>query len=95
MQGFTAELLETEAERPEAGPTFDRDVLRTRSRARRAKESVKRRQEMEHSVDIATLTALARGGVKRDAEWALTELAKRALSGDAVDAVRIDGIAGG
>jgi hypothetical protein len=95
MQGFTAALLETEAERPEAGATFDRDILRTRSRARRAKESVKRRQETEHSVDIATLTALARGGVKRDAEWALAELAKRALSGEPVNAVRIDGIAGG
>ena len=95
MQAFTAALLDTEAERPEAGTTFDRDLLRTRSRARRAKELVKKRQESEHSVDIATLTALARGGVKRDADWALAELAHRALAGETVDNVTIEGIAGG
>jgi hypothetical protein len=95
MQAFTAALVETEAEKPAEAARFDREVLRIRSRARRAKEIVKKRQSVEHSVDITTLKALARGTVKRDAEWALAELARRAVLGEEIDGVRLDGVAGG
>ena len=88
MQAFAAVLA---GELP--APDFDRTVLRTRHKARRAKEQVKQRQERaapHAQVDLATLLALARGtGTPRDAEWALSQLAKRALAGEKIDGLEI------
>jgi len=88
MQAFAAVLA---GELP--APDFDRTVLRTRHKARRAKEQVKQRQERatpSAQVDLATLLALARGtGTPRDAEWALSQLAKRALAGEKIDGLEI------
>lgn len=88
MQAFAAELAgDTPA------PQFDRAVLRTRHKARRAKEQVKQRQERAEplgQVDLPTLLALARGtSTPRDAEWALSQLAKRALAGEKIDGLEI------
>ncbi len=70
---------------------FDAAVLRGRGRARRAKESVKRRldQTTVESSTLATgaLLELARGNTVRDREWALQQLAKRALSGQEIGGI--------
>jgi hypothetical protein len=88
MQAFAAEVAgDTSA------PRFDRTVLRARHKSRRAKETVKARQENaapDAQVDVATLLALARGaGSTRDAEWALVQLTKRALAGETVEGLAV------
>jgi hypothetical protein len=96
MQAFVATLLNEDASAAEAlaaeEARFDGEVLRTRNRARRAKEAVKARQDRAEAptVDVPTLLALARGadGTPRDAEWALAQLTRLALSG-----VEIEGFA--
>jgi hypothetical protein len=96
MQAFVADRLRDEPAPPEGTAEFDRDVLRARRRGRRAKEQVKARQTVEPTVDADTLLALARGtGTPRDAEWALGQLARRALAGETVEGVTVDGPAGG
>lgn len=103
MQAFVARLLNDEPDAlPEETAEFDRIVLRTRHRARRAKELVKERQTVTlpasdpASADVETLLALARGsGTPRDAEWAMTQLARLALSGRQIDGLSIEGVAGG
>jgi len=71
---------------------FDRAVLRGRYRARKAKNLVqKRRTQTEPLPDERTLLELARGRTPRDADWALTQLAKRALEAP-VDGVEISGV---
>jgi hypothetical protein len=94
MQEFVARLL---GDAP--APGFDRDVLRTRHQARRAKEVVKRRQEEltdtgGGAVDVETLLALARGSsTPRDADWALSQLVRRALAGEQIEGLVIEGSA--
>ena len=88
MQAFAAEVAgDTSA------PRFDRTVLRARHKSRRAKETVKVRQENaapDAQVDVATLLALARGaGSTRDAEWALVQLTKRALAGETIEGLSV------
>jgi hypothetical protein len=89
MQAFAAEVAGGLA-----APGFDRTVLRARHKSRRAKETVKTRQENaapQAQVDVATLLALARGaGSTRDAEWALVQLTKRTLAGETVEGLRVD-----
>ena len=82
MQGFVANLL-LEREVETAPIEFDRAVLRGRNRARRAKNLVQARH-MEGAAlpDDATLLELARGKTPRDAEWALQQLARRALENE-------------
>lgn len=93
-QAFVAQLLEKSTQVPELTARFDREVLRSRQKARVAKERVKARQSVEQSVDAETLLTLARGRTARDAEWALAELAKRAIAGDQIDGVAVDGAVG-
>ena len=91
MQSFVAQLL---LERDvEAAPVeFDRAVLRGRNRARRAKDLVQtRRSQSAPLPDDATLLELARGKTPRDAEWALGQLARRALEGE-VAGVEVGGV---
>jgi hypothetical protein len=94
VQAFVAERLLGEANGAVQHQEFDRRVLCTRDRARRAKELVKRRVAAEGSVDDATLLELARSGTSRDAEWALGELARRAIMGAPTPDVRVEGVAG-
>ena len=93
-QAFVAQLLTTTTDTPGLTASFDREVLRTRQKARTAKERVKARQSVEQSVDVETLLALARGRTARDAEWALAELAKRAMAGSQIEGVAVDGVVG-
>ena len=90
-QSFVAELL---TRKPEAEPTqFDRAVLRSRHRARRAKTLVQARRASSTPLpDDATLLELARGKTPRDAEWALSQLARRALE-QPVEGVEVSGVA--
>jgi hypothetical protein len=80
--------------------SFDREVLRVRNKAREAKEMVKTRQEAiaatggDGAVDTATLLALARGAsTPRDSDWALTQLVRRAMAGEAIEGLTIEGAA--
>jgi hypothetical protein len=96
MQAFVARLLGASP-----APQFDREVLRVRNKAREAKELVKERQDALISegasagaVDTATLLALARGtSTPRDSEWALTQLVRRALAGETIEGLTIEGTA--
>ena len=94
MQAFAAELLSASSTRPAGTAQFDGEVLRARHTARRAKEKVKARQSLEPSVDIPTLLALARSRTPRDAEWALGQLARLALSGQEIEGFSVTGVAG-
>jgi len=95
MQAFVAGLLSHSPARPAGTPQFDGEVLRTRHTARRAKEQVKARQSTEPTVDVPTLLALARSRTPRDSEWALGQLAKRALAGQEIEGFTVTGVAGG
>ena len=91
MQTFVARLLGNEP-----APQFDREVLRTRNQSREAKEAVKTRQERmttdTGAVDTATLLALARGAsTPRDSDWALTQLVRRAMAGETIEGLTIEG----
>ncbi|MGC4042355.1 MAG: hypothetical protein QM758_00945 [Armatimonas sp.] len=85
MQDFVAETgAEIDA------PAFDAAVLKTRRRARRAKEKIKARQEARPTMDTAALLVLARQKTSpKDAEWALSQLVKRALAGEVIDGMEI------
>jgi hypothetical protein len=93
MQSFVAAQLK---EQPEAAvPEFDRAVLRGRYRARRAKNLVQERRTTSVPLpDDKTLLELARGRTPRDSEWALTQLARRALDGAVVADVEVGKVAG-
>ncbi len=77
---------------------FDRRVLSEDRGSRAAKESVKRR--LEHATipearpDRETLLLLARGGSSRDRDWALAQLARLTLTGEAIDGVTVEGTHG-
>ncbi|HVK04282.1 MAG TPA: hypothetical protein VM490_12455, partial [Armatimonadaceae bacterium] len=77
---------------------FDGEVLRQRNRSRRAKEKIKARQSAAPAptVDVETLLSLARGadGTARDAEWALAQLARLALSGQTVEGLTLEAVPG-
>ncbi|MDX1935341.1 MAG: hypothetical protein SFU56_22305 [Capsulimonadales bacterium] len=74
---------------------FEREVLRRRNAARKAKEAIKSRPELAEATDVETLLELARGvGTPRDAEWALTQLARRALAGERIPGFAIEGVTG-
>lgn len=93
-QAFVAEQLVATTNRPFATPVFDAEVLRTTNRARVAKERIKVRQTAEPTIDVATLLTIARGRTPRDAEWALAELARRAVRGEAIEGVTVEGVIG-
>ena len=85
MQDFVAEAGATMD-----APIFDASVLRTRRRARRAKEKIKTRQEARPTMETDALLALARQtSSPRDAEWALSQLARRALAGETIEGLEI------
>lgn len=71
-----------EKESPKFTRKFDKAVLRTKNRGRKAKELVKNRIEKDLNVSVQTLLELARGHNKKDKEWALEQLTKLALKGE-------------
>ena len=95
MQSFVAQLLlnRDARTREKAEPLeFDRAVLRGRNRARRAKNLVQARRTQDAPLpDDATLLELALGKTPRDAEWALQQLARRALESE-VAGVEVGGV---
>ena len=74
---------------------FDRAVLRQRDKGRKAKEAVKKQRTSEPAADRDLLLEMARSRTPRDAEWALQELAKLALTGAEIPGVTLEGAAGG
>ena len=95
MQSFVAQLLLNRDMRngENAEPlAFDRAVLRGRNRARRAKSLVQtRRAQGAPLPDDATLLELARGKTPRDAQWALEQLARRAMETE-IAGVEVGGV---
>ena len=96
MQSFVADLLlNRDSQNGESAEPleFDRAVLRGRNRARRAKNLVQARRTNNAPLpDDATLLELARGKTPRDADWALQQLARRALEQE-VAGVEVGGVA--
>jgi hypothetical protein len=88
MQAFVAAQLK---EHPQlASPEFDRAVLRSRQRARHAKNLIHERTTQGSPLaDDKTLLQIARGRTPRDSEWALAQLARRALEGAQVEGVEV------
>ncbi|PQV63680.1 hypothetical protein B1R32_10919 [Abditibacterium utsteinense] len=88
MQSFVAAQL---LEKPElAAPEFDRAVLRSRFRARRAKNLIQERRTQSAPLpDDKTLLEIARGRTPCDAEWALSQLARRALDGAQIEGIEV------
>ncbi|BDD09076.1 hypothetical protein FUAX_15080 [Fulvitalea axinellae] len=84
VQEKVALAMEELAETPVFAGTFDRQVLRQKNVARKAKESVKRRLEARLDMDPTLLLELANGRDKQDAEWAVLQLTKLAVA-DKVD----------
>jgi hypothetical protein len=96
MQAWLAENLLQDSQSANV-QGFDRVVLRTRGKARRAKEAVKtrRQQQCEYSQDdVNALLEMARGRTARDREWALQQLAQMALSGQEIDGLKVENIGG-
>lgn len=91
MQAWLAEKLLQNAAPAQATAPFDRAILRARGRARKAKNLVQARHEnhAEAAPDNATLLELARGRTKRDADWALRQLAQKAMSGEKIEGVEV------
>ena len=92
-QAFVAQQLQDGAKFDTS--EFDSAVLKSRGRARRAKNAVQNRlaQHVENSVETplntAALLELARGRVPRDREWALQQLARLAQSGAQIEGVEL------
>ncbi|MCW3052255.1 MAG: protein with signal peptide, partial [Chthonomonadales bacterium] len=94
-QAFVAGKLLTQAATPDQTVAFDRTVMRARDKGRRAKELVKTRLDAQPTPDIALLLEMARSRTPRDADWALSQLAKLALDGVEIPGFTLDGVAGG
>jgi hypothetical protein len=90
MQAWVAQQLKEGASGADTRE-FDRAVLRSRSRSRRAKETVKERLGApgEKALPVDALLEMARGRVPRDREWALKQLAILKLQGQVVPGVEL------
>jgi hypothetical protein len=103
MQAWLAEQLLRDGQDVDTA-AFDRAVLRTRGRARRAKEAVKTRRSVVKSEaaatheysddDVTALLEVARGRTTRDREWALQQLAQLTLSGRQIEGVATSATSG-
>ncbi len=94
-QAFVAGQLLALPAPAEQTNTFDRAVLRSRDKGRRAKELVKTRLDAQPTPDVDLLLEMARSRTPRDADWALGQLAKLALAGVDIPGFTLDGVAGG
>ncbi len=88
MQAVAAEALVAAGELDER---FAARTLRAPRGSRRAKETVKRSEASHPTTAAATLVDVARGRTRRDAEWALEQLARRAAAGESIAGVTIEG----
>lgn len=94
-QAFVAGQLLAQPAATTQTEAFDRAVLRARDKGRRAKELVKTRLDSQPTSDIPLLLEMARSRTPRDADWALSQLAKLALEGVEIPGFTLDGVAGG
>ncbi len=91
VQAFVAKKLAEQVEQKEElgkevfVQKFDKSLLRTRNRSRKAKELVKKRVGKNLVVDPKTLLEVARSNNQKDAEWAIQQLTKLALAGESVE----------
>ncbi len=89
-QAFVAQQLEKRRANFDTAE-FDKAVLKSRGRARQAKNAVQKRlsHELDSSMNVEALLELARGRVPRDREWALQQLARLAQNGTNIDGVEL------
>jgi hypothetical protein len=95
MQAFAAKQLLNVQASEDVVQAFDARVLRTRDQSRRAKEFIKARA-LRAGPTVATevLLDIARGRTPRDADWAMQALAQRALAGEVIEGLSVEGVAG-
>ena len=89
-QAFVAQQLQETGAKFDTAE-FDSAVLKSRGRARRAKNAVQYRlaQDSATSMSTTALLELARGRVPRDREWALQQLARLAQNGAEIEGVEL------
>ena len=63
---------------------FDKEVLRMKNHSRKAKESIKYRQQQSPTLATNILLEMAKSKHKKDAEWAIWQLTQRTLSGEEI-----------
>lgn len=81
VQTRVAQTIEKNEQQHDFTQVFDKQVLRQRNKARKAKESIKTRLEKGLDQDPALLLEMASGHNQKDAEWAIMQLSKLALAG--------------
>lgn len=83
---FVAENITASEETQKADfvPKFDKEVLRMKNRSRKAKEKIKARVQENLNISAETLLEMTQSGTKKDAEWAIVQLTKKALAGENV-----------
>jgi hypothetical protein len=69
---------------------FEKEVLRQKNKARKAKDVVKAHIEETLEIDAKTLIELAQSANKREAEWAIVQLTKKALAGEDTEGFVLD-----
>ena len=89
-QAFVAQQLQETGAKFDTSE-FDSAVLKSRGRARHAKNAVQNRlaQASDTPMSTTALLELARGRVPRDREWALQQLARLAQNGAEIEGVEL------
>ena len=82
VQEAVAQEIKTQKVQNPFVQRFEKEVLRQKNKARKAKEVVKAHIEETLAVDAQTLIELAKSANKREAEWAILQLTKKALAGE-------------
>ena len=85
IQLFVAEQIQLRQANELMAKQFDKAILRSKNRSRKAKELVKNRVDDNLLIDPQTLLELARGKNKKDADWAILQLTKLSIQGEAVE----------
>jgi|GEM_PF-5588337 len=81
QEAVAREIKEKKVENPFV-QRFEKEVLRQKNKARKAKDIVKAHIEETLAIDAQTLIELAQSANKREAEWAIVQLTKKALAGE-------------
>ncbi|TAF64791.1 MAG: hypothetical protein EAZ55_10325 [Cytophagales bacterium] len=69
---------------------FDKEMLRMRNKNRKAKENIKKRIAQNLTTDTELLLELAESHTKKEAEWAIVQIAKKVLAGEVIEEVTIE-----
>lgn len=84
VQHFVAQELEKQPQ-GEFIERFDQEILRRKYKARKAKEVVKKRLDKNLDSSTSTLLELLKFGSKKDREWAIVQLTRKALAGEEIE----------